>query len=365
MAKKLPAMHLYTGDWKKDQDLSKCSAATRGAWIDLLCAMHDDDRSGHVGGTIDGLAKVARCTPDEMQMTLWELALNDAADVEVECPDGVRRLSADCPRFVRDLSGLFPQGVGTYVTVINRRMSREYQERTKSLSRKQKERDRRRASRSKSQEGHGDCHEKVTRPLSSSTSTSVPSPTCPQDVTPVSEDPWGGVVGDLLAVGIVAANATVETAKANRCPPELVAAVIEHWRANVPAWGEGALVERIRNLQPGHDPRTGWPAISKAAEAEKRTAENAAKLARQLATRDAHEAEREQNAKAREELESRFGTIVDAMTCDDQRAIIRRHAESEAAAKFDCSRVKPGKPIGTVREKLFELLQLEQAETFA
>ena len=46
VTRKLPAIHWYTGDWMKDPRLSRCSPATRGIWADLLCAMHEDDRSG-------------------------------------------------------------------------------------------------------------------------------------------------------------------------------------------------------------------------------------------------------------------------------------------------------------------------------
>jgi hypothetical protein len=360
---KLPAMHLYTGDWKKDQDLSKCSAATRGAWIDWLCAMHDDDRSGQVGGTIDGLAKIARCTPDECQMALWELALNNAADIQIECPDAVRNLSADCPRFVRDLSGLFPDGFRTYVTVINRRMSREYSERHKSLSRKQKERDRKRASRLESQQSHDDCHEIVTPPLSSSSSTSVPPPTCPHDVTPLSEGTWEGEEGaigvGLRRRGVNATRSCIDAAKAAGMSPADVVAIFAEFDETPGAYDAGALYQRVAGEL------AGWPPPSKAAETQKRQAADVAKQLQLEAQRKADAEQAALEARAKSEQESKFGAIVDGLSCDDQRKLLRRHAETEASAKFDCTRVKPGKPIGTLRERLLDLVELEASESFA
>jgi len=61
MAKVKP-FQLYTGDWLKDPNLSMCSPHTRGIWIDLLCAMHENNRSGQVTGNIGQIARLCRCT---------------------------------------------------------------------------------------------------------------------------------------------------------------------------------------------------------------------------------------------------------------------------------------------------------------
>jgi len=58
---KLPAFQFYPGDWLKDAALARCTPATRGVWMDLLCAMHDLNRSGELRGTADQLARLARC----------------------------------------------------------------------------------------------------------------------------------------------------------------------------------------------------------------------------------------------------------------------------------------------------------------
>src|ERR1017187_5137923 len=79
---KLPHIPLYTGDWMKDPKLSLCTPATRGVWIDLLCAMHEHNRSGELRGTSEQLARVARCSTVELVASFTDLQTTGAADVE-------------------------------------------------------------------------------------------------------------------------------------------------------------------------------------------------------------------------------------------------------------------------------------------
>ncbi len=99
---KLPAILLYVGDWMKDPSLSMCSPATRGIWIDLMCAMHENNRTGIVTGNYAQLSRLARCTAPEMENAISEISSTKAGDVTI-CNGNV--------------------------TVINRRMKREYKER--------------------------------------------------------------------------------------------------------------------------------------------------------------------------------------------------------------------------------------------
>lgn len=64
-----------------DAELSKCSSATRGVWIDLLCAMHQSGRSGELRGTTDQIARLARCSTAELTQALTELQTTGTADV--------------------------------------------------------------------------------------------------------------------------------------------------------------------------------------------------------------------------------------------------------------------------------------------
>lgn len=38
---KLPSFQFYPGDWRKDANLSRCSKAAKGVWIDMLCLMFE------------------------------------------------------------------------------------------------------------------------------------------------------------------------------------------------------------------------------------------------------------------------------------------------------------------------------------
>lgn len=81
MSKKLPYIPLFTGDWRKDPALTLCTPATRGVWIDLLCAMHDLDRSGELRGTLDEIARLARCSTVDAAQALTDLQNKRAAEI--------------------------------------------------------------------------------------------------------------------------------------------------------------------------------------------------------------------------------------------------------------------------------------------
>lgn len=43
---KRPSFQFYPADWRNNAKLRRCSEAARGAWIDVLCLMHDSDEYG-------------------------------------------------------------------------------------------------------------------------------------------------------------------------------------------------------------------------------------------------------------------------------------------------------------------------------
>lgn len=108
---KLPWFHFFTGDWLKDPALSLCSPATRGVWIDLICAMHELGRVGELRGTTEQLARLARCQPAELESALTELQTTGAADVTER---------------------------NKIVTVENRRMKKEHNERNGNALRQER-----------------------------------------------------------------------------------------------------------------------------------------------------------------------------------------------------------------------------------
>lgn len=78
---KLPWFKFFPTWWLGDTELSKCTSATRGVWIDLLCAMHQSGRSGELRGTTDQIARLARCSTAELTQALTELQATGTADV--------------------------------------------------------------------------------------------------------------------------------------------------------------------------------------------------------------------------------------------------------------------------------------------
>jgi len=78
---KMPYLPLYTGDWLKDPRLTMCQPASRGVWIDLLCAMHELDRCGELCGTAEELAALARCSTVQLLQALTDLQNKRAAEV--------------------------------------------------------------------------------------------------------------------------------------------------------------------------------------------------------------------------------------------------------------------------------------------
>jgi hypothetical protein len=110
---KMPWIKFFPSDWKSDNRLSRCSPATRGIWIDLICDMHDSSRSGKISGSLMELSRAARCTTAEIQVAIEELSSTKTADVTLH---------------------------HDFVTVVNRRMNRDYKKREMSRLRQIKHR---------------------------------------------------------------------------------------------------------------------------------------------------------------------------------------------------------------------------------
>jgi hypothetical protein len=109
----LPWFKFVIAHWMLDRNLAKCSSATRGVWLELIIAMHQDDRSGELRETVDHLAQLARTSTAIMTQALTELQTTKTADVTFR---------------------------NTIVTVVNRKMKREWKERTSTSLRVKKHR---------------------------------------------------------------------------------------------------------------------------------------------------------------------------------------------------------------------------------
>jgi hypothetical protein len=56
---KRPSFQFYPADWRKDANLRRCSPAARGAWMDVLCVLHDAEPYGIVDWPLKELASAA------------------------------------------------------------------------------------------------------------------------------------------------------------------------------------------------------------------------------------------------------------------------------------------------------------------
>ncbi len=95
-------MQFVPGEWLSDARVSQCRPATRGIWMDAISAMHGIDRCGQLSGTVEALARVCRCRVDEMRAANDDLRSTGASDVTDS---------------------------NEIVTLVNRRMFREYENR--------------------------------------------------------------------------------------------------------------------------------------------------------------------------------------------------------------------------------------------
>lgn len=97
---KIPSFQFYPEDWRKDPSLACVSHAAKGLWIDMLCLMFESDRRGYLqingkAPTNEQLAKMVRCSPDELAQWLVELK---AASVFSQTGSGIlfsRRMVRD------------------------------------------------------------------------------------------------------------------------------------------------------------------------------------------------------------------------------------------------------------------------------
>lgn len=56
---KRPAFQFYPADWRNNAKLRRCSPAARGAWIDVLCLLHDSDEYGVLRWPLAEIARAA------------------------------------------------------------------------------------------------------------------------------------------------------------------------------------------------------------------------------------------------------------------------------------------------------------------
>lgn len=225
---KLPWMQWYGGDWLADPCVTLCSPATRGIWMDLLCHMHRDGRRGQVTGTLAQLARMGRCTTDEVKAAIAELESTKTADV-------------DCSR-------------NAVVTVRNRRMARAEKDRKSNARRQQRFRDNR-----------GETLSNGTESESESEIKSSPPPKTLAEKLEVEgeeifdvEGVWANLESLARRLGLNDLDCFAAPRNAG-CDPSLVGMVLGYFESRPRAWSVGYLHYRIRILKPDDDPTKGWP----------------------------------------------------------------------------------------------------------
>lgn len=56
---KRPSFQFYPADWRNNAKLRRCSEAARGAWMDILCVLHDSDEYGVLRWPLADIARAA------------------------------------------------------------------------------------------------------------------------------------------------------------------------------------------------------------------------------------------------------------------------------------------------------------------
>ncbi len=99
MSVKLPYIQFYPADWTADTRIMSLSA--RGAWLELIIAMHVRGRVDSVSGSPERLAGLIGCSQEEFLAVLKELKENDIADIADDCNGNV---TVTCRRFKNENS---------------------------------------------------------------------------------------------------------------------------------------------------------------------------------------------------------------------------------------------------------------------
>lgn len=92
-----PWMQFFPGDWIADTRL--LTLATKGAWIDVLAALHNSPTRGQLTLEVEAWARLISATPQDAAVAIRELASTAVADVTT-LPDS--RVTICCRRMARE-----------------------------------------------------------------------------------------------------------------------------------------------------------------------------------------------------------------------------------------------------------------------
>lgn len=95
---KVPAFQFYPADWMRDTQLQMASAASRGIWANLLCAMWFSPKRGCVTGSKEELKKLGNCSQEEFEVFLCENSRHNFASVT----EANKNITVENRRMVRE-----------------------------------------------------------------------------------------------------------------------------------------------------------------------------------------------------------------------------------------------------------------------
>jgi len=78
---KAPAFQFYVRDWLSDPAVRRCTPASRGIWIDLLCFMWESPERGEITARPEDLARMTGATEAEIETFLQEAEVTQMSRV--------------------------------------------------------------------------------------------------------------------------------------------------------------------------------------------------------------------------------------------------------------------------------------------
>lgn len=62
-----PSFQFYPADWLGNTNLRRCTHAEKGAWLDVLCLMHDSEEYGVLRWPLIDIAQAIGCSSDDLK----------------------------------------------------------------------------------------------------------------------------------------------------------------------------------------------------------------------------------------------------------------------------------------------------------
>lgn len=164
---------------------------------------------------------------------------------------------------------------------------------------------------------------------------------------------WSEAEAALLEFGVGRIDDAVGAARGNGLSADDVVAIVEFAKSKPGAYGPGAVYDRIVYGRAGQSPASGWPPESdeyrRRCQTQATTARRAAKASESERAKLLAEAE---HAK-REQLEGRFGCVLDAMDSSKLNAFASEHLDPFQAERFR----RDPKKTATARYTLLQVIE--------